>query len=181
MASEVVLVNGLPGSGKTTLAVSLSAILGAQVLSKDAVKDAIAAILEDPTKVRPLGAIAMDTVWALASAIPGTVLIESWWFRPRDLNFAQVGLGVVSAPRAVEIWCDVPADLARLRYAARDRPSMYEDARHLVDDWAEWGAHAQPLALTPVLRVDTSGPVDHAELARAVRAHLGSPVAVPDL
>jgi hypothetical protein len=50
---------------------------------------------------------------------------------------------------------------------------MYEDARHLVEDWPEWVAQAQPLGLTPVLRVDTSGPVDHAELAHAVRAHLG--------
>ena len=165
MASGVVLVNGLPGSGKTTLAVALAATLGAQLLSKDAVKEAIAAILEDPPMVGPLGAIAMNTVWALASAIPATVVIESWWFRPRDLQFAEAGLGVVSAPRAVEIWCDVPGDLARSRYETRDRPLMYEDARHLVDDWPEWVAQAQPLALTPVLRIDTSRPVDHAELA----------------
>ena len=119
----------------------------------------------------------MDTVWALGSSIPATVVIESWWFRPRDLRFAEAGLGVVSARRAVEIWCDVPADLARSRYEARDRPLMYRDARHLVDDWPEWVGQAQPLGLTPVLRVDTSRPVDHAELACAVRAHLGSAAA----
>jgi predicted kinase len=172
MASGVVLVNGLPGSGKTTLAAVLAATLDAQLLSKDAVKEAIAAILKDPPTVGPLGAIAMDTVWALASAIPATVVIESWWFRPRE-----AGLGVVGAPRAVEIWCDVPGDLARSRYETRDRPQMYEDARHLVEDWRHWVAQAQPLGLTPVVRVDTSIPVDHAELARAVRAHLGSAAA----
>jgi len=138
MASGVVLVNGLPGSGKTTLAVALAATLGAQLLSKDAVKEAIATILEDPPMVGRLGAIAMETVWALASAIPTTVVIESWWFRPRDVRFAEAGLGVVSAPWAVEIWCDVPGDLARSRYETRDRSLMYEDARHLVDDWPEW-------------------------------------------
>jgi AAA domain len=84
-------VNGLPGSGKTTLAVALAATLGAQLLSKDAVKEAIAANLETPPMAGLLGAIAMDTVWALASAIPATVVIESWWFRPRDLRHWVLG------------------------------------------------------------------------------------------
>jgi predicted kinase len=127
MASGVVLVNGLPGSGKTTLAVDLAATLGAQSLSKDAVKEAIAAVLQDPAMVPRLGAIAMDTVWALASGIPATVVIESWWFRPRDLHLAKAGLGLVGAARAVEIWCDVPAGLARSRYETRDRPPFYDE------------------------------------------------------
>jgi len=80
MASELVMVNGLPGSGKTTLAVALAASMNAQLLSKDAVKEALAAGLEDPTLVASLGAIAMDAVWALAAALPGTVLIESGGF-----------------------------------------------------------------------------------------------------
>jgi predicted kinase len=172
MASGVVLVNGLPGSGKTTLAVALAAALGVQCLSKDAVKEAIAAILEDPSMVGPLGSVAMDTVWALAAVIPATVVIESWWFRPRDLLLAEAGLGVVSAPSAVEIWCDVPADLARTRYETRNRPLFYDDVRHLADDWPVWASQAQPLALTPVLRVDTSRTVDHVELARTVRTYL---------
>ena len=76
MASELVMVNGLPGSGKTTLAVAVAASMNAQLLSKDAVKEALAAVLEDPTIVASLGAIAMEAVWALAAELPGTVLIE---------------------------------------------------------------------------------------------------------
>jgi len=44
-----------------------------------------------------------------------------------------------------------------------------------IDDWPEWVARAQPLALTPVLRVDTGRPVDHAKLARAREPISGQP------
>ena len=100
MASALVMVNGLPGSGKTTLAVAEAGWMNAQLLSKDAVKEALAADLEDPTIVTSLGAIAMEAVWALAAALPGTVLIESWWFRPRDISFAQAGLHLARATQA---------------------------------------------------------------------------------
>jgi predicted kinase len=40
MADLLVIVNGLPGSGKTTLARRLGAALEAPVVSKDALKEA---------------------------------------------------------------------------------------------------------------------------------------------
>lgn len=166
------LINGLPGSGKTTLAGRLAVELGAQLLSKDGVKEALAGMPSAPTVVHQLGAIAMDTLWALAGAIPGTVVIESFWFRPRDLPFAEAGLNAVGARSVVEVWCDVPAELARSRYARRTRHGVHEDVRRLAEDWAIWADHAEPLALAPVMRVDTRGAVDLPALARAVQARL---------
>ena len=63
----------------------------------------------------------MDMVWALAQTIPGTVIIDSWWFKPRDLHFARTGIRNTGASHAVEIWCDIPADTAKARYASRNR------------------------------------------------------------
>jgi predicted kinase len=138
VASEVVLINGLPGAGKTTLAGHLAVEVGAQLLSKDGIKEALAGMPSAPTVVPQLGAIAMDTLWALAGAIPGTVVIESFWFRPRNLPFAEAGLKAVAARSVVEVWCDVPAELARSRYARRTRHSVHEDGRRLAEDWAIW-------------------------------------------
>lgn len=59
----------------------------------------------------------------------------------------------------------MPASVARARYAGRDRLPIYEDGRHLAADWSNWSAGAEPLALSPVLRVDTSAPVDYLALA----------------
>jgi predicted kinase len=83
--------------------------------------------------------------------------------------------GVVGAAHAVEVWCDVPADVARGRYAARARAALHEDARRLAEDWDDWAARAEPLALTTVVTVDTSRPVVPDELVRTVRLKLGTP------
>ncbi|MDQ2848039.1 MAG: hypothetical protein M3Y77_17185, partial [Actinomycetota bacterium] len=144
-------------------------LLPAQLPSKDAVKQAPAASLDDPGSCRPLGSIAMQAVWGSAAALPGTVVLDSWWFRPRELRFAA-GLDQVGTCEVLEIWCDLPPDLARTRYARRDRPAMFEDAWHLANDWDDWASQAQPLALSAVLRVDISSPVDYPELAAAVLA-----------
>ena len=115
VAERVILVNGLPGSGKTTLARRLGAALGVPVVSKDA------------------------------------VLTVAAWRRCGE-------------PVLVEVWCDVPAEVARSRSANRVRHPLYEDARHLATSWDDWARRAEPLAIGAVVRVDTSADVDVAAI-----------------
>ena len=179
VATAVILVNGLPGAGKTTVATALAGELAAVLLSKDAIKEALATVLPDSVVDRDLGVVAIEAAWNLAGRLPGVVVVESWWFRPRDLRFVDAELRAVGAARAVEVWCDVPAAVARGRYAMRVRSALHDDARRLAEDWDEWAARAEPLALTPVVKVDTSRPVDLDSLAHAVRRELaagGGPV-----
>lgn len=166
MAERVILINGLPGAGKTTLAGALALELNAALLSKDPIKEALA------DSVGPdfpgLGATAMETVWAMAGECAGTIIIESWWYRPRDLELARRGLASLTYSTALEIWCDCPGDVARERMLTRPRHPVHPDALRLATVWETWVATAGPLALTPVLRVDTSRPVDVRALAAAI-------------
>ncbi|MFD4431333.1 AAA family ATPase [Nocardia sp. NPDC058497] len=169
MDKLLVLVNGLPGSGKSTLGRSLAQTLGAQFLSKDIVKEALATCVEGALAIPEIGGIAMDALWALARATPETVVIDSWWFKPRDLQLAAAGVKRSAADLAVEVWCDAPAEVARARYAARRRAPLHRDDQRLADDWTVWAEQAEPLGLTPVVVIDTTRPVDCADLVEQIK------------
>lgn len=179
MATSVVLVNGLPGSGKSTLGAALARRLGWPLLAKDAIKETLAGAITAEVPSRQLGIAAMETVWTAAAALPGPVLVDSWWFRPRDLAHARKGLAASGALSTAEVWCDVPVAVARARYERRRRHDVHQDARDMTEEWAQWGAEGAPLGIGPVLKADTGSPIALDELATAVRDALAAPEATP--
>jgi predicted kinase len=155
-----VLVNGLPGSGKTTLAGQLAPMLGARLVSKDAIKETLTHL---PS--RQAGIAASEAMWETAARLDGTVVLESWFFRPRDLRFVEIGVMRCGSPPAVEIWCEVPPDVALRRVRNRSRAAIHRDAANVAAHWDEWVAGAGPLGVAYEIRVRTDGPVDVAGVA----------------
>lgn len=165
MATAAILVNGLPGSGKMTIGAKLASLLGCPLLSKDAVKESLAD-LSGPTIPGPvLGGIAMDTVWSMAAGIQDGVVIESFWFAGRDDEFAREGIVRSGASKVVEVWCEVPPDVARERFEARQRHPIHRT------EFGGW-AGAQPIAIWPVVRVDTTTAVDFDALLPELASYL---------
>jgi predicted kinase len=172
MAESVILINGLPGSGKTTLSKLLGDELKIPVVSKDHIKETLADISLGYISTRRLGEISSETMWQLVSAIPGVVIVESWWFRPRDLGFVLAGLAQSGSPDVVEIWCEIPSSVAWRRYVDRQRHEIHP-AVPSGRDWAEWSAKAAPLGIGQTIGVETSEPIDAARLVERLPASLG--------
>ncbi|ROQ38776.1 putative kinase [Frondihabitans sp. PhB188] len=167
MASFVVLVNGVPGAGKTTLSAELGRVLAVPVVSKDAVKEALADAVDAVLPTSPLGAVASDAMWSIAALIDGAVVIESFWFTGRDDAFLAAGLRTAGAIRGVEVWCEAPVDVMRMRFRTRARHAAHDDAARTAE-WEVFAQAAAPLSGFPVVRVATDGPVDVAALAAAI-------------
>lgn len=178
MCERVVLVNGLPGSGKSTLARALGRELGWPVLSKDALKETLADTLDRPDGVGEtewsvsLGRAAAESLWTLLATAGRGAVLESPWPAPlRPVVLAGLArAGVEAGPRVREVWCDVPAEVARGRYERRVRHPVHRDPFVGDERWREWAAGARPLAFGPVYWVDTAKEVEITGLAELCRS-----------
>ena len=175
----VVLVNGLPAAGKSTLAPAVAAALDLPLLSKDVIKEAHADVLgADPPPGltqrqwnRQLGAAASRTMWELLrTSTPGAVLENSW--RADVRGMVESGLRRAGVSHVAEVWCEAPLDVLRARFSDR-WPSSHpiHGAAPDNDEWAHMVANAEPLSLGPVLRLDTSGQIDHEHVIAWCRAN----------
>jgi predicted kinase len=171
-----ILVNGLPAAGKTTLARVLACHLGLPLFSKDAIKEAHADLLGTELAGWPqrgwnkaIGAAASETMWALLADAPAGAVLESTW-PDNTRHFVVQGLARAGSPPAAEIWCDVPLETARQRFEARHPRHPIHGALLTDDEWAHWRRTARPLELGPVLRVDTTRPVDAQAITDWIRA-----------
>ncbi len=173
MTSSLILINGLPASGKTSLAEAIAYRLGWPLLSKDAVKEALADLTGPAVPAERLGRIAMDTLWSVAGAADIGMVIESFWWKHRDLRHVERGLEAAGSPAVVEVWCAVPPEVAAERYEDRDRHPVHEPGWELSEH-PEWEKHPpEPLGVGPVVHVDTAEEYDLDTVLAEIGAGLG--------
>lgn len=173
---SLIIVNGLPGSGKTTLATQLGAELSFPLFRKDAIKESLADALtashpREETSVewsQQLGLAASKCLWRLLSDSGGNAIIESFWL-PHLRPIVAQELHELAIFTHDEIWCEIPVSLARERFERRalGRHWIHSKSSGSTDsDWEMWGKMAEPLGLGTVHRVDTTKPVDIRHLIR---------------
>lgn len=172
MSRVAVLLNGIPGAGKTTLAEPLGRELSIPVVRKDAIKEGLADVIPARLPTRSLGALSVETMWAIVGMLDEPVLVECFWATGRDEGFLTEGLRVGGVEVGIEIWCTVATELARERVVTRARHHAHQDGERSLEGWDELTRSARPISRFPVIEVDTSGPVDVPALAAEIRSRL---------
>ncbi|MBO2455186.1 AAA family ATPase [Actinomadura barringtoniae] len=166
-AGEVtlVLVGGLPGVGKSTLAGALAEQLGWALISSDRLRKESAGIPPEHAAAAPFGtglydqpstsrtyATLLDHARRLLARGESVVLDASWTDRLH--REAAEALATDLHATLVQLRCEAPADVAAQRL--RTRPRGYSDADHAVAAAMAGRADAWPEAST----IDTDRPVE---------------------
>ena len=166
----LVVVTGMPSSGKTTVAEGLAARLSLPLIAKDEIKESLYESLgaDDLATSARLGAAAYALIFGLArpmlaSGVP--LIVEANFFRDQEGDFASL-----PEHRVAQVHCHAPLPVLLDRYASRSRHAGHQDAEKIKELPArfESGAHT-PLALTgELIQLDTTQVLDLDALAARI-------------
>ena len=170
----LVVVTGMPSSGKTTVAENLARRVHLPLIAKDDIKEKLYERLGagDSAWSGRLGDAAYGLIFALGSralSAGAAVIVEANFFVGQADDFARL-----PPHRTLQIHCHAPLDVLLDRYASRERHPGHHDAEKIHDLPARYasGEH-RPLALGgELVELDTTHPPEPGALVERVRREL---------
>lgn len=173
---SAVLVNGVPASGKSTIARTISEATGWPLLGLDTIKEGLFAHLGmgDRDYNRKLGKASYQAIFASIADFPrGSTAVIDAWFGFQPLEILQEHILRAGLDRIVEVWCHAGPDVIGARYLARvgERPGGHLGADY-VPELIALAARARPLGPFLTIDVDTTSPIQADALELQVREAL---------
>ena len=174
---SIIMVSGAPACGKSTLASALAQMLGFPLLTKDIVKESLFESLgshlsgnfSSPAELSSLlSRSAMDSLWSLAPYCPQVILEAN--FRPKDPRERERFTALEG--RKLEVYCHCSPEEAARRFRERATTARHHPAHSMKTLSAELlEEFDRPVALSPVIDVDTESPVNPLDVIERIRAY----------
>lgn len=165
---RLIMVNGVPASGKSGLAKGLAQRTGWPLLALDTIKNPFLELIDDVDRPfnRILGRASYKAIFsAIREAGPGsTFIVDAWFgFQPKEVLLDHLAMAGITD--VLELWCSAPPEVIARRYLERAKRRL---PGHPGPDYApelvELAKRAGPQHLGPVKIVETTGPFDFAEV-----------------
>ena len=131
---HLVIITGLPGTGKTTLALQLARRRGMPLICKDTVKEPLMdAFGADSSRSRELSNISFAVMFSLARELLalGDSLILEGNFRVGEHETPLLAALPPDSPNIIQVLCRADEDARRARILNRTRHAGHRDAHQL--------------------------------------------------
>lgn len=155
-----ILVNGVPASGKSTVARAVSRHFAMPLMTLDTIKEPLFhhVGIGDREHNRMLGRASYEIIFAAINEWPADALVVvDAWFGFQPLEVLERHLSVAGIDRTAELWCHAPSSVLAERYAARQ---AHRAAGHpgleYVPELVTLNGHAQPLGRGPCFAINTT-------------------------
>ena len=181
----MLIVNGLPGTGKTTLAKRLAADTALPVFSRDGIYETLYDALECDSQGLPplLGSAAYALLYSVAGSVLAAgqpAIIEGFFGRPALRTAELLHMRQMCDFSPFQIMCKADGRILLERFLARagtaGRHSSHQDMRWIAqNEELILVGHLPPLALGgQIVEIDTTTPhsFDYTDLLQRVRAAL---------
>jgi glucokinase len=161
---RVVMINGVPASGKSSVARALADETGWPILTLDTIKNPFLATLPPGDRLfnRTLGRASYAAIFDLVADAPAssTFIIDAW-FGFQSLDVLEAGLARAGVTDLAEVWCHAPPQTVGDRYTGRlgSRPAGHPGAEY-VPELISLAERAKPTGLAPCQDVDTTMALD---------------------
>ncbi|WP_318358457.1 AAA family ATPase [Enterobacter sp.] len=172
----VILINGIPASGKSTIARQISETFGLPILTIDGIKEPFMACFTDIDRSfnRQLGCAAYKVIWSVVEQSPASCvwLIDAWFgFQPREM--LQQLVQQAGVERVLEVWNHISPELAVSRYAERlQHRQPGHPGEEYLPELALLAKRAEPMGLGAVFRVDQQNPVESEEVSKWIERQI---------
>ncbi|MDW6092201.1 AAA family ATPase [Vibrio rhizosphaerae] len=174
----VILVNGIPASGKSTTANRIADYLTCPYLSIDTIKEPFMALYHDVDRNlnRRLGQAAYQVIWDTIAQAPDACVyvVDAWFgFRPKEELLRYVDAANID--HVIEVWNQVSPETVVERYKQRlpYRRKGHPGAEYLPE-LETLAQKAKPMHIGELIWLDQDDTPSHTQLLPEISARIAA-------